>query len=79
MFQIQEDEYFPADLKRLVHKILIFKSNFKLVGIKFVSCFIALFFVISRNLVETEPFKAYCKFVFFQIRINFLKKSSNFD
>ena len=42
MFQIQGDEYFPADLKRLVHKILMLKSNFKLVGRKFVSCFIAL-------------------------------------
>ena len=41
MFQIQEDAYFRTDLKRLAHKIFILKSNFKLVGRKFVRCFIA--------------------------------------
>ena len=41
MFQIQEDVYFRTDLKRLAHKIFILKSNFKLVGRKFVRCFIA--------------------------------------
>ena len=33
---------------------------------------------ISRNLVEFKPFKTSCEFIFFQIRIDFLKKSSNF-
>ena len=42
MFQIQGDAYFRTDLKQLAHKILMFKSNFKLVGQKFVRCFIAL-------------------------------------
>ena len=34
--------YFRTDFKRLGHKILMLKSNFKLVGRKFVRCFIAL-------------------------------------
>ena len=34
---------------------------------------------ISRNLVESKPFKTSCKFIFFQIRIDFPKKSSNFN
>ena len=34
---------------------------------------------ISRNLVEFKPFKTSYEFIFFQIRIDFLKKSSNFD
>ena len=34
--------YFRTDLKRLAHKILMLKSHFKLVGRKFVRCFIAL-------------------------------------
>ena len=34
---------------------------------------------ISRNLVESKPFKTSCEFIFFQIRIYFLKKSSNFN
>ena len=42
MFQIQGGAYFQTDLKRFAHKILMFKSNFKLVGRKFVRCFIAL-------------------------------------
>ena len=42
MFQIQRDAYFRTDLKRLAHKILMLKSNFKLVGRKFVRFFIAL-------------------------------------
>ena len=42
MFQIQGDVYFRTDLKRLAHKILMLRSNFKLVGRKFVRCFIAL-------------------------------------
>ena len=42
MFQIQGDAYFRTNLKRLAHKILMLKSNFKLVGRKFVRCFIAL-------------------------------------
>ena len=42
MFQIQGDAYFRTDLKRLAHNILRLKSNFKLVGRKFVRCFIAL-------------------------------------
>ena len=39
---MQGDAYFRTDLKRLAHKILIPKSNFKLVGRKFVRYFIAL-------------------------------------
>ena len=42
MFQIQRDAYFRTVLKRLAHKILMLKSNFKLVGRKFVRFFIAL-------------------------------------
>ena len=42
MFQIQGHAYFRTDLKRLAHKILMLKSNFKLVGRKFVRFFIAL-------------------------------------
>ena len=42
IFEIQGDAYFRTDLKQLAHKILMFKSNFKLVGRKFVRCFIAL-------------------------------------
>ena len=42
MFQIQEVAYVRTDLKRLAHKILMLKSNFKLVGRKFVRCFIAV-------------------------------------
>ena len=42
MFQIQGDAYFRTNLKRLAHKILMLKSNFKSVGRKFVRCFIAL-------------------------------------
>ena len=42
MFQIQGCAYFRTDLKRLAHKILMLKRNFKLVGRKFVRCFIAL-------------------------------------
>ena len=40
-------------------------------------CFIAV--QISRNLVESKPFKTSCEFIFFQIRIDFLEKSSNFN
>ena len=32
---------------------------------------------ISRNLVESKPFKTSCECIFFQIKIDFLKKSSN--
>ena len=42
MFQIQGDAYFRTNLKRLAHKILMLKSNFKLVGRKFIRCVIAL-------------------------------------
>ena len=42
MFQIQGSAYFRTDLKWLAHKIWMLKSNFKLVGRKFVRCFIAL-------------------------------------
>ena len=42
MFQIQGKRIFLTDLKRLAHKILMLKSNFKLAGRKFVRCFIAL-------------------------------------
>ena len=42
MFQIQGDAYFRTNLKRFAHKILMLKSNFKLVGRKVVRCFIAL-------------------------------------
>ena len=42
MFQIQWDAYFRTDLKRLAHKIVMLKSNFKLVGRKFVRFSIAL-------------------------------------
>ena len=42
MFQIQGDVYFQTDLMQLAHKILTLKSSFKLVGRKFVRCFIAL-------------------------------------
>ena len=34
---------------------------------------------ISRNLVESKPFKTSCELIFFQIRNDFLKKSSNFN
>ena len=34
---------------------------------------------ISRNLGESKPFKTSFEFTFFQIRIDFLKKSSNFN
>ena len=34
MFQIQGDAYFKTDLKRLAHKILMLKSNFKFVRSK---------------------------------------------
>ena len=42
IIQIQGDAYFRTNFKRLAHKILMLKSNFKLVGRKFVRCFIAL-------------------------------------
>ena len=38
-----------------------------------------LLFKILRNLVECKPFKTSCEFIFFQIKINFPKKSSNFN
>ena len=44
------------------------KSNFKLVVRKFVRCFIAV-----------QNFKKFGRFIFFQIRIDFLRKSSNFN
>ena len=40
---------------------------------------VLLLYKISRNLVESKPFKTSCKFIFFQIRIDFLKKSCNFN
>ena len=40
MFQVLGDAFFRTDLKRLAHKILMLKNNFKLVGRKFVGCFI---------------------------------------
>ena len=39
MFQIQGDAYFRTDLKRLAHKILMLKSNFKLVVLKYAQIF----------------------------------------
>ena len=42
IIQIQGDAYFRTNFKRLADKILMLKSNFKLVGRKFVRCFIAL-------------------------------------
>ena len=41
-FKSNGNAYFQTDLKRLAHKILMLKSNFKLVGRKFIRCFIAL-------------------------------------
>ena len=42
---------------------------------------VLLLLKISRNLVlqRSKSFKTSCEFIFFQIRINFLKKSSNFN
>ena len=42
MFQIQGGAYFRTDFKRLAHKILMLRSNFKLVGRKIVRFFITL-------------------------------------
>ena len=53
MFQIQGDAYFRTDLKCFAHKSLILRSDFKLVGRKFVRRFIALKF----SLFEYKPFK----------------------
>ena len=63
MFQIQGDAYFRTNLKRLAHKIFMLKiilswSVENLLGV-------LLIFKISRNLVESKPFKTSCKFVFF--------------
>ena len=38
---------------------------------------VSLPFKISRNLLESKPFKTSCELIFLQIRIDFLKKSSN--
>ena len=67
MFQIQEGgggAYFGTDLEWLAHKIwgLLGWSAKNLLGV-------LLLFKISRNLVESNPFKTSC---------NFPKKSSNF-
>ena len=40
MFYTQGGVYFRTDLKWLTYKIWMLKSNFKLVGRKFVRCFI---------------------------------------
>ena len=78
MFLIQGGGYFQTDLKWLAHKIWMLKSDFKLVVQKFVRCFIAV-----QNFKKfglgSKPFKTSCEFIFFQIRIDFLKKSSNFN
>ena len=65
MFQIHGDLYFRTDLKRLAHKILMLKSNFKLIGRKFVRCFIALQNVLRICIFLNEN--------------QFPLKSSNFD
>ena len=78
MFKLQGGAYFRTDLKWLAHKIWMLESNFRLVGRKFVRCFIVLF-KISRHLVESKPFKTSCELIFFQIIINFSKKRSNFS
>ena len=51
-------------------KVIFSSSGESLLGV-------LLLLKISRNLVESTSFKTSCQFRFFQIRINFLKKSSN--
>ena len=75
MFQIQEDAYFRTDLKQLAHRILMLKSNFKLVGRKFVRCF----YCASKFQDIWSSLSPSKRLAFFQIRINFPKKSSNFN
>ena len=70
MFQIQGDAYFRKDLKRLAHKILMLKSNFELVGRKFVRCFIAL----QNSKPESKPFKTSCQFVLLNKNKFFVEK-----